>query len=382
MEKKILVISISDLNKDPRVNRQIHFLKDNFKIYALGLKDPEIEGVNFYQLVIKKAHFLRIFFALFTFLKRYDLIENFIIKYKVKFNRNEIYKIKFDLIITNDVDSLPIALRIPGQNRVLLDAHEYAPEQFQDKFIWRIFYKGYNIHLCKKYLNKVDKMINECQAYVNEYSKNFNVFPEIITNAGKYFELSPSPANKDEIKIIHHGAAIPSRKIELMIEMMKHTDNRFTLDLMLLPTNKKYFTKLSDLAGNNISFKEPVPMDKIATATNDYDIGLFLLPPISFNYKYALPNKFFEFVQARLAIAIGPSPEMSNQVKKYDLGIVSKDFEPLSLAKEINKLTKEKIEHYKNQSNKYAYELSMEGNRSKFIELVDAALKNNNKNNL
>ena len=376
MNKKILIISISDLKNDPRVNRQIHFLKDDFKVYALGLKDPEIKGVNFYQLIIKKAHYLRIFFALFTFLKRYDLIENFIIKYKVKFNRDEIYKIKFDLIITNDVESLPIAFGIPEKNRILLDAHEYSPGQFQDKFIWRIFYKSYNIHLCRKYFNKVDKMTTVCQAIANEYSKIFNVSPEVITNAVKYYELSPSIVNKDKIKIIHHGAAIPSRKIELMIEMMNHTDEKFTLDLMLVPTNNNYLKKLKDIAGENVSFKEPVPMNKIVEETNDYDIGLFLLPPIGFNYKYALPNKFFEFIQARLTIAIGPSPEMSDYVKKYDLGIVSDNFDPKSLANKINKLTKEKIEYYKNQSNKYAYELSTEKNQLKFKELINASLEN------
>jgi len=374
MGKRILIISISDLKNDPRVNRQIHFLKDNFKVYTLGLKDPEINGVTFYQLVIKKALFLRVFFALFTSLKRHDLIEKFIIKYKVKFKRNEVYNINLDLIITNDIESLPIAFGIPGTNRILLDAHEYSPEQFKDKFIWRIFYKGYNIYLCKKYLNKVDKMTTVCQAIANEYSKNFNVSPEVITNAVKYYELSPTPVNSNKIKIIHHGAAISSRKIEFMIEMMNHTDERFTLDLMLLRDDNNYFKKLTDLAGKNVSLKDPVPMNKIVETANNYDIGLYLLPPISFNHKYSLPNKLFEYIQARLAIAIGPSPEMSNYIKKYNLGIVSDNFEPKSLAKEINKLTKEKIEYYKNQSNKYAYELSQEKNQLIFESIIDASL--------
>ena len=376
MGKKILIISISDLKNDPRVNRQIHFLKDSFKVYTLGLKDPEIIGTVFFQLEVKKAHFLRIFFVLFTLFRRYDLIEKFIIKYKVKFERDGIYKIKFDLIITNDVESLPIAFGIPEKNRILLDAHEYSPEQFKDKLIWRMFYRGYNIHLCKKYLNKVYKMTTVCLAIANEYSKIFSVSPVVITNAVRYYELSPSPVKKDKIRIIHHGAAIPSRKIELMIEMMKYTDERFSLDLMLLPTDNNYFNKLTKLVRKNVSIKEPVPMDKIVNVTNDYDIGLFLLPPVGFNYKYALPNKLFEFIQARLAIAIGPSPEMSDYVKKYDLGIVSNDFKPLSLASEINKLTKEKIEYFKNQSNKHANELSMEKNQLKFKELINASLEN------
>jgi hypothetical protein len=31
----------------------------------------------------------------------------------------------------------------------------------------------------------------------------------------------------------------------------------------------------------------------------------------------ALPNKFFEFIQARLAVAIWPSPEMSKITKTF-----------------------------------------------------------------
>jgi hypothetical protein len=46
----------------------------------------------------------------------------------------------------------------------------------------------------------------------------------------------------------------------------------------------------------------------------------------------ALPNKFFEFVQARLAVAIGPSPEMATLVRRHGFGIVAGSFEPRELA--------------------------------------------------
>ena len=42
--KKLLVISFTDLKKDPRVRRQIAFLKDFYEISAIGLSDPEIEN--------------------------------------------------------------------------------------------------------------------------------------------------------------------------------------------------------------------------------------------------------------------------------------------------------------------------------------------------
>ena len=95
---------------------------------------------------------------------------------------------------------------------------------------------------------------------------------------------------------------------------------------------------------------------------NKYDIGLYLLPPMNFNQEHALPNKFFEFIQARLAIAIGPSSEMTSIVEKYDCGIVSKDFEPENLASKINSLSTEKVRYYKQNSHKTAQELNSEVN--------------------
>ena len=57
-------------------------------------------------------------------------------------------------------------------------------------------------------------------------------------------------------------------------------------------------------------------MHEIVDTIAEYDIGLFILSPINFNYYHALPNKLFEFIQARLAIAVSPSPEMARIVHR------------------------------------------------------------------
>jgi len=113
-----------------------------------------------------------------------------------------------------------------------------------------------------------------------------------------------------------------------------------------------------------------VPFSEIAKSLNNYDIGVFLLLPEHFNYKYALPNKLFEFIQARLAIAIGPSIEMMKVVNDYNLGIHSKDFSSKSLAKSIAQLTPEMIMKYKINSDKCAKELSSEGNMLKIRNII------------
>ena len=84
--------------------------------------------------------------------------------------------------------------------------------------------------------------------------------------------------------------------------------------------------------------------EKIVQVLSDYDVGLYSLPPYSFNARYALPNKFFDFIQARLCVAIGPSPEMKRIVEQYVCGVVVKDFTAEALAETLRALDRQKVE--------------------------------------
>jgi hypothetical protein len=141
---------------------------------------------------------------------------------------------------------------------------------------------------------------------------------------------------------------------------------------MLTKADPDYYNYLLKLAKNNknINFIEPVLFSEIIGTINNFDIGVYILKPESFNQKYALPNKFFEFIQARLAIAVGPSIEMVKIIDRYNLGVHSKDFTPKSLAKAISQLTPEQIMEYKQNADKYAKELSAEENMNKIRGII------------
>ena len=115
-------------------------------------------------------------------------------------------------------------------------------------------------------------------------------------------------------------------------------------------------------------------MRELVTLANGYDIGLYLLRPSNFNQLHALPNKFFEFIQGRLALAIGPSPEMAHLVEQYRCGVVAADFTPGALAAEINRLDVGQITAFKRASHAAAAELSAERGAASVLALVEDAL--------
>jgi glycosyltransferase involved in cell wall biosynthesis len=379
--KKVLVISFSGLTHDARVSRQVDFIKEKYQVIVAAYGGKENNG---HQLIrIEKTKFtlkhklISSFFLLFRFHeKAYSLLYQYkpLIK---KLNDS------FDVIIANDVESLPLAFAIKQKAKIIFDAHEYAPRHFEDRLMWRIFFQPFNIYLCKKYIPMVDAMTTVGTGLANEYEKNFGVKPTIITNATWYAEINPSPVEDNKIKLIHHGGSTPSRKLELMIEMMKHLDDRFTLDLMLIvpqmasSKTSNYINCLKQKAAGDsrVRFLPAMKSEELVKFINQYDIGVFLLPPVNFNYANTLPNKLFDFIQARLAIAIGPTPEMAEIVNHYDIGVVSEDFTPLKLAAKLNSLTKEKLSAYKQKSAMAAKELCAEKNMEVFKGITEKLLE-------
>ena len=167
-----------------------------------------------------------------------------------------------------------------------------------------------------------------------------------------------------------------------MIEMMRHLDERFTLDLILMISDyasektKEYIRSLKDNIARTprMQVLPAVKSHEIVRAINQYDMGVFLIPPINFNYANTLPNKLFDFIQARLGIAIGPTPEMASIVKKFGNGVVAENFEPESLARKLNSLTRDDIIRFKNQSIEAARKLNAEKNEVTFNTVLQGLL--------
>ena len=378
--KTIIIISFSDLFRDPRVNRQIRFLKDKYVVIAVGFVNPNIDGVEFINISPQSTNlFLRIYPAFLLLIGKYE--KYYWRKPEIIYLHEKLNTINSDLIIVNDIDPLPLSIKLAEgkPSQIIFDAHEYAPLEFEDMWIFKMFFQGYKTYLCNQYIPRSNAMTTVCDYIAETYGKENNIKPVVITNAPEYEDLYPNyiDRNSRKIQLIHHGAAIKSRKIENMIKMMNFLDDRFELNFMLVSTDNHYISHLKYLARNNknIHFLSPVLMRDLPKFTNQFDIGLFLLEPTNFNYRYALPNKLFEFIQARLAVAISPSPEMAKIVKQYDCGVVAEDFSPQALAKSLMQLDIDRINYYKQRSHEAAYELSAEKNKEKLLEIVASVLQ-------
>jgi len=356
-----LILCYGPLDRDPRVIRQILALNSAYQITAAGYTNPLVDNINFFQLTPYFRPWLKKIAKLFNLISgNHD--RNYWHQTRVQ----ELIKLSsenYELIIANDLDALPLAIELAKRTnaKVIFDAHEYYPDSGHTNGLRFWLLNREIIYQCNKYLYQSDVVTTVSSGLKEAYEQNFHIKPTIIKNTPKLKNLKPSTVGT-EIHLVHHGIAAPIREIEKMVRMAELLDSRYFIHFYLVDrSNGKYFNKIKKISNSErVIFHDPVPTANIPDEINKYDIGLFLLPPNNFNYRHALPNKFFEFIQARLAIAIGPSLEMKHYVDKYSLGVCSDSFSPFDLAHELNILSSNKIRQFKLNVDKAALELNFE----------------------
>lgn len=376
---RILVISFSDLARDSRVDRQLEFLRPSYEVVAAGLGPPADPAIRFIDLrtparsraaeLIRQTRSLAALVA-----RRYEHVY-----WCHPVTRHALASLTghgAELVIANDLTALPIACRVAGDAPVILDAHELATEEHADRIWWRAIMAPYAHALLRSYLPRAAAVMTVSEGIGDRYAQLYGVQPVIVTNAPPEANLTPTAVG-NPIRMVHHGVAHPNRQIELMIEAAELLGGRFELDLMVMPSDTRYFTHLKRRvsACSHVTLVEPVDQRDIVVSCNKYDVGVFLLPPINDNHRYVLPNKLFEFIQARLAVAIGPSVEMAPIVQNHDCGVVADDFTAQALADALRGLTPERVFNYKQHSHLAARQLHAGHNREIVLRLVSDVLE-------
>ena len=379
MKKKALVITLTNFIDDPRPRRNHEIFSElgySMEIISYRFKS---NTSNFNQKLIlkkKKGYYNRVLFLLIVLLNNV-LKFKFLDKIALQFEFNSLdlsdylSQRNYNVIIIEDLKLVPLVINKKKNSKIIFDAREYYPKQFENSFVFKLIESKFNFRLCYNYLKKTDLILTVSRKIQQEYSNKFNVDVKLIMSAPKFNETVINDINSNKIKIVHHGMANRNRQIEKMINCFKSFNDNFIFDLFLVGDNK-YIEELKLIASDcqRIQIKNPIKHDQIVKTLSSYDIGFFYVEPSTFNLKYCLPNKFFEFIQARLAILTGPSSEMSFLIDKYKIGMYSKKFDTNEIIELVNNMTLDNLKTYKKNTHFAAQNLCFELEKEKLINLI------------
>ena len=148
---------------------------------------------------------------------------------------NELYEkarpLRCDIWLANDWITLPIAARLAAENGgvYVYDTHEFAIQEYQERWIWRVAQKPIVAALEKKYI-KGAKLVSAVSSGIAERITEIYRLPQpamTIRNTPTYVEM-PFRATGDVIRVLYHGIVSPGRGLEGRCGRSAQADGRYT----------------------------------------------------------------------------------------------------------------------------------------------------------
>lgn len=335
-----LVLSYSDIASDPRVRREIDWLVgDGWTVDTLGLGLAGAPDV--------REHFTLKEPRRWTRGRLGALVTHLLLPARTRFRALLVSRIPdrvrakvraggYDLVLFNECefapwvedprDFGPAAVR----GRRHLDLHEYHnPDIRRHSLGGRItgaHYRWVRRHIgSTRFTSRtvVNTPIGEL------YAEEFGIpVPVQVRNAPPFVEgLEPSPVDPAEIRMLFHGLPSWARGFEEILAALRELPETFSMTFMLTANPAVHERLRAELrthpARDRIRIVPPAPMRELAQRINEYDIEIvFYRPNGTYNIQYAMPNKFFEAAQGRLAVVVGETPTMAPIIREFGNGVV------------------------------------------------------------
>jgi glycosyltransferase involved in cell wall biosynthesis len=322
--KKVSLSVINDLVTDNRVHKvAVSLQKMGFEPVLIGRLLPESHDVNRdYQ-----THRMKLLFrkgAMFYF--EYNLRLFFYL-----------LKSKFDVFVSNDLDTLPanfLASRIK-RKPLVYDSHEYFTEV--PELIGRPVIKAIWTWLEKLLVPRVDAAYTVCDSIAEVYHDLYKVDFKVVRNLPVCSQLEKmehqEKAEGQPKVILYQGALNLGRGIEAAIRSMQYLDGAelwLAGDGDITNQLKELVTELN--LEMKVRFLGRLPLHQLHEVTRQADLGISLEEDLGLNYRFALPNKLFDYIQAGVPVLVSNLPEMRHIVEHYQIGAIAETHQRKELA--------------------------------------------------
>ncbi|MDY0160693.1 MAG: glycosyltransferase [Bacteroidales bacterium] len=359
--KKVIVSVTNDLVTDQRVQRVCKTLHDNsYNIVLIGrIINSEKCSIN---LPYKTKRFKLLFKKGFLFYACFNIRLFFYLLFA-----------KADVFLSNDLDTLPanyFASRIRHKSLVY-DSHELFTEV--PELINRPKIKNIWARIEKKIIPQLKNCYTVSKPIALYYKDLYNIDFAVIRNLPKKYTDYKNIAKRERL-LIYQGALNIGRGLESLITAIQFVDNvkliiagQGDIEHSLYKLCKKYNLD------NKIKFIGRVNPKELQTYTKQAILGFSLEEDMGLNYRYALPNKIFDYIQAGVPILVSALPEMGKIVETYKVGETFTGKSSVELAQQINGIinSTDKLNLYHNNSQKASIELNWEIESKKILDIFN-----------
>lgn len=287
-----------------------------------------------------------------------------------------------DIWLANDWNVVPIVKRIARQQGALYayDTHELAIDEYAHRWRWRLVQRP--VIAAVERMGIAGASVTSCvsQGIADRLQQVYGLpeKPLLIRNMPHYQAFPLRPCG-ETIEVLYHGVVSAARGLEACIDSVALWRPEFRLTIRG-PGPADYLAALRRRIeaaglGERVVLAPPVPMTELVKAAAGFDIGLFALPGHSQQNVHVLPNKFFEYTMAGLALCVSDLPEMTALLRQHDLGRLIPEVTPQAIATAINGFDRAAIDAHKARALDAAKVLNWEAEADRFHSAIEQAVR-------
>jgi len=293
----------------------------------------------------------------------------------------------FDLVLVEEVELLPSAVRMRSQKRagaIIMDLRDFYWKNEAHR-LWggwsipsvfrRVRHKikhAFRKKLYRHSLKECDAILVVGDGHASLLESTLGLKSVVIKSASEFnAKCEPTRVDPENIELVYHGAGWRQRGIDILIGAVNETSANVSLHLYLALADTEYLRELKGMSNHRVHFHDPVEYHTLVEVTNKYDIGVAFFPPFNTTLEYCLPNKFFEYIQSRLAIISGPTVDMAREIENSDIGYVTDGFAQADLVKVLDSLDWKDVRNKKELTDRAAARLSFEAEEKKLIDVFE-----------
>jgi glycosyltransferase involved in cell wall biosynthesis len=287
-----------------------------------------------------------------------------------------------DLYIANDWPMLPLAAALARRStsRYLYDSHELATAEYAESRKWRLVNLPYVRAIESRYIAGAAAILTVSEGIAESLVRLYGLaaLPAVVRNVPAFREVSTHVLDRRRIGLLYHGLVAPGRGLEELIASVAQWRPEFGLTIRgpIQPVYGDELRRLTAALGveHRIEFAPAVTPNQLIDLAAKSDIGIVAMPGNSLNSMLALPNKFFEYVMAGLALCVTDLPEMARLVRRFDLGRLTAASESGAIAAAVNGFTPEEIDHCRSRARLAARELNWQRESQRLVDACERAV--------
>ena len=291
-----------------------------------------------------------------------------------------LFRRKIDILVANDLDTLPANYLVSRirRTRLIYDSHEYFTEV--PELIGRHRVRNFWVLIERTILPRLKIAYTVSRPIADIYTCKYGINFEVIHNYPlRRKKITPYPLPFDiggDKLLIYQGALNLGRGLELLIEAVGEMDRvKFIVagdgDIRGY-LEKKVKEKNFE---NKIFIIGKINFEQLHDLTRQADAGVSLEEDLGLNYRFSLPNKLFDYIQAGIPVLVSSLPEMKKVVEKYHIGIISDSREKAEICKMLKSLlfNEEKRAIWKKGLERAANELCWENEENRLLSIYKRA---------